>query len=333
MNRRVRLNRRTFPAWPGGFTLVELLVVIAIIGILIALLLPAVQAAREAARRMQCANNLKQFGLAMHNYHAALASFPPGTLRRYDDPNQFHTSTSCIAWIARLLPYLEQQALADRIDWKAEPGNQGDNLEVMAVELAVARCPSDRRTTPLEGFAPTNYVVCIGNTDVGRSGALGADVRGMFGINSDTRIADVTDGTSNTMMIAECKVNEPWAARYGNDHSGYFACLAGTAPDVSDNVVIDGGLTPAPRGYSWFFGQRNQAWSYSTRMAPNDPTTNNHECERYTDYGTFAARSRHPGGVQVAMADGSVRFVSESLAIELWQALGSLGGGEQTEPF
>jgi prepilin-type N-terminal cleavage/methylation domain-containing protein len=149
-----------------GFTLVELLVVIAIIGILVALLLPAVQAAREAARRMQCGNNQKQFGLAMHNYHDVYKKFPYGVLR-FDNTaaggNVDSWASSQITWIGRLLPYLEQQPLYDRINFSLHPGT--GNTAVINQELPFVRCPSDRRIKAINSRAPTNYVGCIGHID------------------------------------------------------------------------------------------------------------------------------------------------------------------------
>lgn len=307
-----------------AFTLVELLVVIAIIGILVALLLPAIQAAREAARRSECANNLKQFGVALHNYHSSYKRFPPGSIRTWNVPDPPGSwSTSMISWIARVLPYCEQEVIAEDIDWERWPGSAGtENTEARQIELSLCRCPSDRNITPTSGFAPTNYVVCIGNTD--NSGSSNA----VFGINSFTKIADILDGTSTTLAVSECKINEPWVRRY--EGSGdYVACQAGTAPPISSNVNIGSQC----RGFSWFFAQRNCSWTFSTLFAPNDRLIDNHECENWTTTGVFAARSRHPGGVNVAMADGSTQFIVESIDYLTWQALGSREGQEVVGDF
>ena len=310
----MRFLRRRFR---HGFTLVELLVVIAIIGILIALLLPAVQAAREAARRAQCTNHLKQLGLAMHNYESTFKRFPPGSLRRFA-PDVDSWSTSMLSWIARILPYIEQEAIADQIDWEREAGNGGANAALRDEELPTVRCPSDYDITPTPGYAPTNYVVCIGDAEVSSSST------GVMGVNSFTRIADISDGTSKTMVASECMINEPWVYRYQGDTGGYEACKAGTAPDIEGNKNIGS----QARGFSWFFAQRNCAWTYSTRFLPNDPLSKNHECENWTTTGVFAARSRHPGGVNVAMADGSTHFIPENIDWDIWIALGSHQGKE-----
>ena len=312
----------------AGFTLVELLVVIAIIGILIALLLPAVQAAREAARRMQCSNNLKQLALGLHLYHDVNNRFPVGSGRR--DPrepgNNEGLNTSIIGWMARLLPYTEQTALYDQIDWTREPGNTGVNVNVMKVDLPFARCPSDTAVDrPRDAYAPTNYVACQGTNGRGFDW-LKPD--GLFMITRQRSMRDVTDGTSNTMALSECMVNRPWVKRYGSDTAGWNACLAGTAPPIDSNQGTNG-----IRGYSWFYTKEMSVWSYTARLPPNDPLSANHEPEVWTNYGFFPARSRHPGGVNVALADGSVQFIGDSIAINVWQALATIAGNEVVGEF
>ncbi len=303
-----------------GFTLIELLVVIAIIAILIALLLPAVQQAREAARRSACKNNLKQLGLALHNYHDMYNGFPPGAIRRYQTGvNSW--STSQLTWMARILPLTDQASLYNRVDWLREPGAGGANASVRNVAIPIYRCPSDPGTKPNPNYEPTNYVVCIGNSQSGDS------KEGVFSINSHTRIADVKDGTSNTMCAAECLVGRPWVKRYSTDTAGYNLCLVGADPNINGNVATDG------RAFSWMYGMRNLAWTYSTRLRPNDPATENHECELWTSTGIFAARSQHEGGVHVLLTDGAVRFVTENIDLNLWRALGTKNGQETIGDF
>ena len=311
----LRLGRRS-----GGFTLVELLVVMTIMGILMALLLPAVQASRESARNMRCRNNLKQIGLALQQYHFEYGRFPPGSIRRLTavDPSQ----TSMISWIARILPHLEEQLLYDRIDWELEPSiavvDPNPNLLVCRFALGVVRCPSDKTSQPEPGFAPTNYVACIGHTD--RSyleDEPDRKLRGSFGINSRTKFVNFSDGSGQTMLVSECTVGEPHYTRYHGDVATYEECLAQhPTPPTYDT-----------RGFSWFFARRNAAWTYSTWHTPNCKyTLSCGECELVPRQGPFSARSNHAGGVNVLFADGAVKFTSQSIDRLIWQAMGTPAG-------
>ncbi len=309
----------------GGFTLVELLVVIAIIGILVALLLPAVQAAREAARRMTCGNNLKQLGLAVHNYHDTYTKFPFGVQRDFKFPNgQPSWNTNMLTWMVRVLPYMENKALHNKVDYSLHPGNGGVNRPIRGRYLQVHICPSDRpdyRVT--QTYGPTNYVACVGwrqNTIWNPADKR----RGIFGVNNRISINGIKDGSSTTLMLSECKINDPWVRRYGTNTSDYNRCLAGTAPDINSNVSGDS----TSRGWSWFFGQRNQSWSFNTLFTPNDQIRGYHECEQWTTTGVFGARSRHPGGVEATNGDASVRFYSDLIDRKVWLDLGTSNGRE-----
>jgi prepilin-type processing-associated H-X9-DG protein len=119
------------------------------------------------------------------------------------------------------------------------------------------------------------------------------------------------------MMLSECIVNSPWVKRFADDAAGYQQCQAGQEPPVTGNFADTG------RGYSWLFAQRNMAWTYTALLQPNDKNTANHECEKWSNQGVFAARSKHTGGVHVALADGSVRFISDSIDDGTWRALGT----------
>ena len=325
-----------------GFTLVELLVVIAIIGVLVALLLPAVQAAREAARRMQCSNNLRQYGLALQNHHGARKVFPASFLAYKKDEfperkilvvgDEYQSGqpyASNHSWIVQLLPYLEQQALHSQIDFDVPandftPGNI--NMELRSLPLALTRCPSDTDAEwpGGEGFAPTNYVSCYGNSGCAISTGCANDddkSNGFMFIASQTSIRQVTDGTSSTAAVSECLVGRPWVRIVSSGNLDQV--LAGTSPPIDQNTTGWGG-----RGASWFWGFRNHTLGFTTFMPPNDPLTSNHEPEVKTMHGYFAARSNHPGGVHSAMLDGSVRFVNDSIDILAWRAMGSIEGGE-----
>jgi len=327
-------------AYSRGFTLVELLVVIAIIGTLVALLLPAIQSAREAARRTQCTNNLHQLALALHNHHDALGVFPAASIRydtRFVPPDHILLSgrddplegrgTSMLSWIAQLLPYLENQPMHDAIDWLYWPRKDGledpegtSNEEVWGTDLPEARCPSDDQTQrPNPLAAPTNYVSNLGTTGWALKWF---PIDGLMYLASETSMKHVTDGTSSTLALSECLVGRPWAKRYAGNERGWRNALAGAAPDIYQDEAGEA------RGFSWMFGYSTNAFSFTTKLPPNDPLTTNHEPEVWTVQGFFAARSNHPGGVNTAMVDGSVRFFSDAIDIDTWLALGTIAGEE-----
>ncbi|MBI5761828.1 MAG: DUF1559 domain-containing protein [Planctomycetales bacterium] len=309
-----------------AFTLVELLVVMAVIGILMAILLPAVQQAREASRRTQCRNNLKQFGVALHTYHGSFLAFPPGSVRRVVGVTApIPWQTNQLSWITRTLPYLDQMVIYKQLNWAQEPGDQGaTHTTLRGTPLKVMRCASDpTRVGSDVTYAPTNYVACIGHTtDDSQGYAPGQNNEGVMLINSYTSIDSIKDGSSNTMMVSECRVNEPWVYRYETNVAGYTACQTGTAPPVASNTGLSG-VASGGRGYSWFYAQANQSWTYSTRLPPNDKATSNHECELFTNTGIFAARSYHDGGVNVLMGDGAVKFVNDNIDRGVWKTVGT----------
>lgn len=131
------------------------------------------------------------------------------------------------------------------------------------------------------------------------------------------------DGASNTILLSECILNQPWIKRYEGATAGYESCRAGTEPALTANDTTSGG-----RGKSWFDDRFSQSWTFSTRLPPNDRLSSNHECEMWTHQAVYAARSRHPGGVHAARADGSVTVVTDGIDILSWRALGSIAGGE-----
>ncbi len=293
-----------------GFTLVELLVVIAIIGILVALLLPAIQAAREAVRRSQCVNNLKQWAVAMHNCHDTYKTFPIGAR---NNPRQ--------TWVMHLWPFVEQTVLTDQNDLRQPfylpPGTIGGTMNGLCGQRVPAYyCPSDFGSD-LNSTAATyqrcrgNYVVNWGPTKYDTAPAAGG--RAPFSHDNGNRstphltsMASVIDGTSTTLLISEYLMSKSpndndWRGDIHND-DGIFKFMTVTTPNTTAPDVVNW-ASPVPD---------------PDRMMP--VTTAG---QQYN-----AARSRHPGGVNAALCDGSVRFVTDTIALATWQALGSMDGGE-----
>ncbi|MCA9034290.1 MAG: DUF1559 domain-containing protein [Planctomycetaceae bacterium] len=307
-----------------GFTLIELLVVIAIIAILIALLLPAVQQAREAARRTQCKNNLKQLGIALHNYHDTHGMFPAGHMESgVDGPSYRHQ----FGWLTYLLPFVEQAPLYkqvnfSQIDLTLSAHQNPAFMAVGGTDVSAFICPSDPTGRNNSDWAPTNYLGNQGTTCQSRdkSGS------GVFGHNSWMKIRDITDGTSNTIAAAEIlkgdfnvnSVRDNYIfIRNAADANNIDTCQA-FPPNSSDLGGVWLGGTP----------QNNL---FSTNRTPNDRRFDcispNFGCTN------FAARSQHVGGAQVILADGSVHFISESISIEVYHALGTRNGGEVVGEF
>ena len=352
----------------SGFTLVELLVVIAIIGVLIGLLLPAVQSAREAARRMQCSNNLKQYGLATHNYLATFSEhFPPVA------NGQTH-STTAFSVQARLFRYMESDQIANLIDYSRpvyESAGRGDNVVLHHLAAALEckapylSCPSDPQSgsliqsnfkiytddsksssIPLRAY-PSSYCVCtgsdlarIGTTDVGGAATLKSN--GLFYYGCDNMIASCVDGTSNTLLMSECSIG-----------AGADQTISGTLDDIQKGNLLRKVImqsvpktlfslsTPSEvetvqksvgspkwqldRCGNWLSGVP----AYTTFGAFLPPNFSGASCN-WMNYGFYGARSYHASGVNVLMADGSVRFVSDSVNLDVWRGLATIAGGEQT---
>ena len=305
-----------------GFTLVELLVVIAIIGILIALLLPAVQAAREAARRAECTNKIKQIGLGLHNYVDTFKVFPCGSFRVEGISGVDSWNTQHLSWSTRILAYLEQKQIYDQVPWKVfQSWNSEPGKTIYMTHLTAFRCPSepspwwDDASRP----GPTNYVACSGaETSHGAPGS-NRTVVGLFRENFFPSFANITDGSSNTMAVSECLLGKPYSCRASC--TNYQATNAGT-----DGVTLTKDEDTV-RGQSWYRAY-GSTWPYQTLLGPNDRLTENHEYMGGSNAGSYAARSKHPGGVNVGMADGSVKFVGDTIDKTIWQAASTIAGGE-----
>jgi prepilin-type N-terminal cleavage/methylation domain-containing protein/prepilin-type processing-associated H-X9-DG protein len=355
-----------------GFTLIELLVVIAIIAVLIALLLPAVQSAREAARRTQCVNNLKQIGLAIHNYHQAVGTFPLGvSLNMYTLPNTFRAKNS---WghFGLMLPYLEQQAIynAANFNWGIEEGQSPDSV-VQAINFTAAEsqinlflCPSDplagnggSSQTDIKGNTindtdTSNYYACVGTTtsvavangvDTSTISTWQQQSNGLFTFQLVYGINSCTDGTSNTIAYSESVMNGSITGR-GVKYEGLTSVglaanflqvdprsIAGAiqaAIATCDTAWQSGGGFDNQRGRDWAHGAMAQTL-FNTLIPPNGRKWTHCSNTGSTVMAPISnASSYHSGGANTLMADGSVRFMKDSIAQNIWWGLGTRNGGE-----
>ena len=327
-----------------GFTLVELLVVIAIIGILIALLLPAVQAARAAARRMSCSNNLKQIGLAMHNYVDTYRGMLPNAGWSGSGYPNDHSP------LARLLPYCEQANLQDLIDFTIEMGHPGrDDLPVELHEaagtvVAMFLCPSDGEQALHDTTLPSGAVIAVAGSNYAMNQGSGMDevyhpsfdaADGLCWVGAKVRLASIIDGTSNTLAFTE-------SLRGRGDSPDLTP-----TPDVqlyrakaSSSLAAEaeaGGLDAILSSVSGWDGTRLSWWLRG--CSPSGPVMNGRFPPNFEvpdlvggSAKVTAARSRHAGGVNACFCDGSVHFISETIDRTTWHAFWTREGGEVASP-
>lgn len=301
----------------SGFTLIELLVVIAIIAILVALLLPAVQQAREAARRSSCKNNLKQIGVALHNYHDTFKVFPPGSINgQYPDSDTDGNAwdEGQWGWAAHLLPFVEQGTLYDACEIN-NPTNDLDDFEGNAGQTVVStyRCPSDTApdvNTERSSDGTSNYVAMLGpealyhdsNTEP-RSRYAGNDRDGIAWVNSKVRMRDITDGTSNTIIIGE----RAWELPIPNGNQNAKCGAAIWTGSAGPNMRYDANAGQANAVMGVTGDGINKAGFFDSDVTATDADAANHNgCGL-----TFS--SRHSGGAQFLLADGAVVFLSENI--------------------
>ena len=313
------MKTRSLSRTARGFTLIELLVVIAIIAVLIALLLPAVQQAREAARRTQCKNNLKQIGLAFHNYEGSARVFPPSSISGFGSGVWFYPASGPAdptirlhSFASLILPYVDGANLYNTIDYNVSslaPANRTAASQV----LSFYRCPSyagpEFSSDPLyvttvgyDKFAIRNYVALGAKTVLGLSGAIPAD--GVLYPGSKTGFRDITDGTSNTILIAETREEKA------------SVWIDGTSASVAARFMI-----PVPPTYSGTSSSINYQPYFQGGIFPNSIGQN------------WGPSSRHVGGAHHLLCDGSVRFLSENIDVVLYDALSSRNGGEVVGEF
>lgn len=326
-----------------GFTLVELLVVIAIIGILVAILLPAVQQAREAARRLQCRNNLKQIGLALHLYADSHLRFPMSYTAK---PGVTTTVGGQWSAFARILPYLEQANLQDLIDWNVAYSTQ---VNVATTRIPTYLCPSEIndivRVTPATGIPrdyPANYGVNFGTWKIyDPTNGSGGD--GAIHPNSNFTTASFLDGMSNTLGVAEVKAYTPYVRNTSADPGPIPPSSPSFALGYTGDGCCVGPSVQQNTGHTeWADGLCQQS-GFTTTFTPNTKIAYSVGGANYDidfvswregtttsriTYAALPARSYHHGVVHVLLMDGSVRPVSETIDIGTWQALGTRAGGE-----
>jgi prepilin-type N-terminal cleavage/methylation domain-containing protein/prepilin-type processing-associated H-X9-DG protein len=305
------------PRTRRAFTLIELLVVIAIIAILIGLLLPAVQKVRAAAARIQCQNNLKQIGTALHNYHSTYGTLPPGS------------NASGFTVVALLLPFFEQDNIYKQIVFTS-PANSAANAGPTGMTIKILLCPADRTSTLPTGQGGNNYFANYGSEPFFFQNRSVAN--GVFGLREaidGVKLTDITDGTSNTAAFSELRKGDFNNAVY-SPADWINASSAGSPTTVDQAYALCQGLNPTSLSYQWlsaggeWLNDNATGTAYIHCGPPNATNCGFPANLRFC----VNANSDHTSGVNVALCDGSVRFVSESISLTTWRALGTRASGD-----
>jgi prepilin-type N-terminal cleavage/methylation domain-containing protein/prepilin-type processing-associated H-X9-DG protein len=327
-----------------GFTLVELLVVIAIIGVLVALLLPAVQAAREASRRSKCQNSLKQICLSVHNYESTFGSFPPGDLSVNNGGGDIPQASTH----AFILPFLEGGNQYSTFNFNFQVNGNNNNSLARVQVIPAYHCSSDpagakiHNVSGLVQASSANYMQSLGSTALQRpSPAFPTQYHGPFFTQSAVRMAQIQDGTSNTAMFSEIRkgpdgpssmavvaAGDPRDYSVATNYSGTFSSNDLIVyPAACDNRSTSAWLY---RGLQYYRGLIVVTY-YTHTMTPNSRFR---DCMMSTAIeGHAAARSYHPNGVNVGMADGSVRFATNNVDATIWFGVGTINNGETATDF
>ncbi len=335
---------------PRAFTLVELLVVIAVIGLLVALLLPAVNAARESARRTQCVNKIRQMGIAAVNYHSAHQHFPMGRNRWKHDGSADHNWSQH----SRLLVYMEELGTEFLIDTSLPPGNRA-NRKAREVHVDTFRCPSDLEDRMIlavrhnqAGWGRNNYKANAGSDTgetISRRRIRREKNNGIFVTNKTISIKDIKDGSSKTALFSESVLGDADVMRVEVPGDWFRVSARNrTADEIRDACLalnvdeMTGSTQQVSRsGRNWVWGnyiptRYNHVIEPNGRSCARGISGGNLDAASPNNGGSATtASSRHPGGVNVAMADASVRFVQAGIDLKIWRAMGSRNGKEQVE--
>lgn len=309
------------PAHRRGITLIEVLVVVVVIGLLVAIILPAVQAGREAARRATCMNNLRQIGLALSSYESSRGSLP-GAINGWG-----------YSPFSMILPGLEQTALYDSLNFSLQPPDQA-NRTALGTSLSVLICPSDRSVVSIASIArrPTNYAC-----NVGYGYQQTGSFNGAFSLDLDppTSLASFTDGLTNTALMSEL-VRGSGSSLVGIDRlaSAFYTPFSMPNPNQFDEFnKFCNTLTLDASSQTW--NHKGEVWARAdmgTTLYNHNLSPNSNSCLNGVMVleGTWGVSSRHPSGANVLFADGHVRFVKDRVALTAWRAAGTRAAGELT---